>query len=402
MGTHFSCCNINNVVQSSTKILKDVEEGEPTKIPLTTNKKTTVQKSMTKKNSIYFDKNNFINMKSKSLLTDYEILQKLGEGSYGCVYKAVHRKTELTRAIKAIKRKHIDGISFNNEISILKSVDHPSIIKLFECYYDTNYYYMIEEYCSGGDLYDYIRKQKFFSEKKAAHITLQLISSINHLHMKKIVHRDLKPENIVFIETYTDEILIKLIDFGTSIYLKSEFLTQELGTIYYIAPEVFKNHYNEKADIWSIGIILYTMLCGHPPYRGSKEEDIKKKILQGKLEFSKKDFDKVSQEAIEFITQLLDYDPVKRPTAEQAMQHKWLLKCLNSGEDNTLDNKVAQNLMKFQSAVSLQKASLAFIANQLGQYEEIQQIKDEFDKIDTNKDGILSKEELIECKIFLY
>jgi calcium-dependent protein kinase len=305
----------------------------------------------------------------------------------------------LKRAIKAIKRKHIDSISFNNEISILKSVDHPNIIKLFECYYDTNYYYMVEEYCSGGDLYDYIKKQKYFSEKKAAFITSQLISAINHLHKKKIVHRDLKPENIVFIETYSDEILIKLIDFGTSIYLKSEFLTQELGTIYYIAPEVFKNHYNEKADIWSIGIILYTMLCGHPPYRGSKEDDIKNKILQGKLEFPKKDFDKVSPEAIEYITQLLDYNPAKRPTAEQAMQNSWLLKCLNSGEDNTLDNNIAQNLMKFQSALSLQKASLVFIANQLGQYEEIQKIKDEFDKIDSNKDGILSKEELLECNL---
>jgi calcium-dependent protein kinase len=258
---------------------------------------------------------------------------------------------------------------------------------------------MVEEYCSGGDLYDYIKKQKYFSEKKAAHITSQLISSINHLHKKKIVHRDLKPENIVFIETFNEgEVLIKLIDFGTSIYLKNEFLTQELGTIYYIAPEVFKNHYNEKADIWSIGIILYTMLCGHPPYRGSKEEDIKRKILAGKLDFPKKDFDKVSQEAMDFIIQLLDYNPVKRPTAEQAMQNPWMIKCLFSGEDNKLDNNVAQNLMKFQSAVSLQKASLAFIANQLGQYEDIQQIKDEFDKIDTNKDGILSKEELIECK----
>jgi calcium-dependent protein kinase len=260
---------------------------------------------------------------------------------------------------------------------------------------------MVEEYCSGGDLYDYIKKQKFFSEKKAAHITSHLISAINHLHMKKIVHRDLKPENIVFIETFTEEILVKLIDFGTSIYLKNEFLTQELGTIYYIAPEVFKNHYNEKADIWSIGIILYTMLCGHPPFRGSKEEDIKKKILAGKVEFPKKNFEKVSQEAIDFITQLLDYNPAKRPTAEQAMQNSWMVKCLNSGEDNTLDNNVAENLMKFQSAMCLQKASLAFIANQLGQHDEIQQVKDEFDKIDTNKDGILSKEELIECKSLL-
>jgi calcium-dependent protein kinase len=258
---------------------------------------------------------------------------------------------------------------------------------------------MVEEYCSGGDLYDYIKKQKYFSEKKAAYIIEQLLSALNHLHAKKIVHRDLKPENIVFIETTTSEILIKLIDFGTSIYLRTDFLTQELGTIYYIAPEVFKNYYNEKADIWSIGIILYTMLCGHPPFRGNREDDIKKKILIGKVEYPQKDFDKVSPEALAFVSELLNYAPNKRPSAEEALNNPWMVKNLStsSAEDNILDQKIIQNLVRFQSVISLQKASLAFIANQLGHNEEIKKIKDEFDKIDVNKDGILSKSELTEC-----
>ncbi len=338
-------------------------------------------------------------MKQKSLFIDYEVVGKLGEGSYGSVFKAQHRKADVTRAIKAIKRKNIDSISFDNEITILKSVDHPNIIKLYECYYDTNYYYMVEEYLPGGDLYDYVKKQKYFSEKKAAFIIYQILSALNHLHSKRIVHRDLKPENIVFIETASNDLLIKLIDFGTSVYLKSDHLTQELGTIYYIAPEVFKNYYNEKADIWSTGIILYTMLCGHPPFRGNKEDDIKKKILTGKVEFPENEFGKVSSDAIEFIKELLNYSPNKRPTCEEAMNHSWLNKMLNSAtQDNILDTKIIQNLVKFQSVISLQKASLAFIANQLGHNEEIKKIKDEFDKIDLNKDGMLSSEELLECK----
>lgn len=258
------------------------------------------------------------------------------------------------------------------------------------------------EYCSGGDLYDYIKRQKNFSEKKAANIITQLFSAINHLHTRKIVHRDLKPENIVFIETATNEIFIKLIDFGTSIFIKNEPLTQELGTIYYIAPEVFLNNYNEKSDIWSAGIILYTMLCGHPPFRGRKEQEIKHKIMNSKVEYPSKEWSGVSKEAIDFIKQLLEFEPEKRPSAEKALNNPWLINLIKNknADDNTLTNDIIANLTKFESSISLQKATLAFIANQISSAEEIKAIKEEFDKIDKNKDGILTKDELIECKLF--
>lgn len=403
MGVLFPCCN-NPSISFSTKVLKDINIIETDTKDFETRSKSlnrdTIKKNYTKKATVRFDKSNFINMRTKSIFTDYDIIEKLGGGSFGSVYKAQHRKADVTRAIKAIKRKNIDSVSFNNEITILKSVDHPNIIKLFECYYDTHHYYMVEEFIPNGDLYDYIKKQKYFSEKKAAFIINQVLSALNHLHAKKIVHRDMKPENIVIIETNTDELLIKLIDFGTSVYMKSDHLTQELGTIYYIAPEVFKNCYNEKADIWSVGIILFTMLCGHPPFKGKKEEEIKKKILSSKIDFSV--LKNVSKEAIQFVKELLNYEPIKRPSCEQALKNPWLFKLLHTdSKDNILDKKIIQNLVKFQSAISLQKASLAFIANQLGHSEEINRIKDEFDKIDVNKDGVLSKQELLDCIILL-
>jgi calcium-dependent protein kinase len=396
----YNCCSNNTVCYTNRNLEENIEALTPkidNNAPI--EKSLALKKSLTKRPSFYFDKSNFINMKTKSIFEDYEIRDKLGEGAYGCVFKAFHKKTKMVRAVKAIKRKHVDGISFNNEIEILKSVDHPNIIKLFECFYDNSYFYMIEEYCSGGDLYDYIKKQRNFSEKKAASVINQLFSATNHLHSKKIVHRDLKPENIVFIETLTNDIFIKIIDFGTSIYIKNEPLTQELGTIYYIAPEVFKNNYNEKADIWSIGIILYTLLCGHPPFRGSKEEEIKNKIIKGKFEFPLKEWSKVSKEAIFFVNELLAYDPTKRPTAEKAICNQWLVKYLKSGvqEENILDSNIIDNISKFHSAVTLQKASLAFITNHFGRTEEIKKLKAEFDKMDTNKDGVISKDELIEC-----
>ena len=215
------------------------------------------------------------------------------------------------------------------------------------------------------------------------------------------MHRDLKPENIVLIESGNNEVFIKLIDFGTSITIKGKNLTQELGTIYYIAPEVFMNNYNEKADIWSCGIILYTMLCGHPPFCGNKENIIKSKILHSKLVFPSKEFNKVSNEAIEYIKSLLSYNPEKRPSAEEALNNKWLLSTVNRG-NKKLSEYIISNLIKFRSTVGLQKATVSFLANQISINEEIKKLKEEFDKIDVNKDGEISKSELIKCLEVLY
>jgi calcium-dependent protein kinase len=266
---------------------------------------------------------------------------------------------------------------------------------------------MVEEYCSGGDLFDYIQKIKNFSEKIAATIFNQLLSAINHLHKKNIVHRDIKPENIVFIpleeNKNNNDIFIKLIDFGTSVSIKNKSnLHEELGTIYYIAPEVFKNNYNEKADIWSCGIILYTMLCGHPPFLGNDEDSIKNKILNCKVEYPQNEFKNISKGAIDFLELLLENDPNKRISAEEALKNEWLINMLNSDDDNILNKTIIENLIKFSSTVSLQKATLSFLTNQISMNEEIKTLKKEFDKIDVNKDGEISLDELILCLKTLY
>ena len=211
---------------------------------------------------------------------------------------------------------------------------------------------MVEEYCSGGDLFDYIQKEKCFTEKKASIIFRQLLSAVNHLHKKNIVHRDLKPENIVFVKTKNNDIFIKIIDFGASTAFKGKNLSQELGTIYYIAPEVFMNNYNEKCDIWSCGIILYTMLCGHPPFCGNEENSIKAKILHSKLTFPSKDFKNVSSEAIEYIKSLLTYNPEERPSAEEALRNSWLNEDSNF-KDIELNKDIISNLSKFRTTLGL-------------------------------------------------
>ena len=360
-----------------------------------------MRKRIKKNYTIKIDKSNFVRLKENNFFDEYDLKEKLGEGSFGTVYKVIQRKTNYLRAMKAIKKKYVEKNEFLNEIELLKTVDHPHIIKIFDCYYDKTFYYLIEEYCSGGDLFDYIQKEHFFTEKKASIIFTQILSAVNHLHKKNIIHRDLKPENIVFIKTKNKDIFIKIIDFGASITFKGKNLTQELGTIYYMAPEVFLNNYNEKSDIWSCGIILYTMLCGHPPYMGQDEASIKAKIFHSKLNFPSKDFKNVSLEAIKFIKLLLNYDPKKRPSAEDALHNNWL-KNDNNKNFKDLNHEIVLNLTKFRTTLGLQKMTISFLANQVSVNEEIKKLKEEFDKIDINKDGEISKEELIKCLEKLY
>ena len=145
------------------------------------------------------------------------------------------------------------------------------------------------------------------------------------------------------------------------------------------------------------------MLCGHPPFMGNNEEAIKNKILHSKLVFAKNDFKHISQEAIEYIKQLLEYNADKRLSAEQAVANSWLINMSEKTKDEiNLNNDIIGNLTKFKSTVTLQKATLAFLANQISINQEIKKLKDEFDKIDENKDGEISKDELIKCLETMY
>lgn len=142
-----------------------------------------------------------------------------------------------------------------------------------------NTFYIVTEYCDGGQLFEAVKKTKYFTEGHVAHVMTQILSVVNYLEKKGIVHRDLKPENIVFEskrkEDNIKDIPIKIIDFGTATYCKpGEVLKTQVGSPYYIAPEVIKQEYNTKCDIWSTGVIMYVLLCGCPPFRGRSQKDI--------------------------------------------------------------------------------------------------------------------------------
>lgn len=207
----------------------------------------------------------------------------MGEGQYGEVIKIINKETKAPRALKVI-HKHRYGFSqkqqekLKREIEILKGLDHPNILKIFEFYEDSEKVYIVMELCQGGELFDKIVELGSLSEKDSSTIIEQVLSAIYYAHIHKIVHRDLKPENILLEVSSDGNYNIKVIDWGFAILQEDKPLQETLGSPYYVAPEVLKRNYNEKCDIWSYGVILYILLSGSPPFDGRSSNEIIKSI----------------------------------------------------------------------------------------------------------------------------
>lgn len=346
----------------------------------------------------------------------YEKLKVLGEGSFGTVFKVIHKPTGFIRAMKIIDKKSAalsdeSEKTLINEIIILKSLDHPNIIKVNEYFNTKRKLYIVSELCTGGELFDKIQQEKIFTEKVAAHVMKQVLSAVYYCHSNKVIHRDLKPENILIEsekEAKKEFFQIKIIDFGTSdVIRKNTMLTKQIGTPYYIAPEILNNSYNEKCDLWSCGVILYIMLCGTPPFFAEDDEDIYNLVKAGKYDLSGSEWSDVSTEAKDLIRNLLIKDINKRFSAEQALNHEWFKKMEskiklhnNQNPANKItDNKilrVAKNLKVYKHAnKKLQQATLAYIVHNMLKKEETEEFRKIFLEFDANGDGRLTKEELI-------
>ena len=229
-------------------------------------------------------KSHFIGQHIADINNYYEFIKELGKGSYGQVLRCQNKETGYVFACKKMNKKKIKNKNqFQTELNLLKTTDHPNIIKLYEIYEDNKYIYLIMEECNGGEFFDSLAKRakekNMYTEKECARIFRQILEAVNYLHAHGVCHRDLKPENILF-SNVADDSSLKLIDFGLSKVLDGEKkMKKTVGTTFYMAPEVIKGSYNEKCDIWACGVILYIMLCGKPPFYSENEEELKKKFV---------------------------------------------------------------------------------------------------------------------------
>ena len=363
-----------------------------------------------------FGKEIFVTKFEGDIGDKYEIIKELGEGAFGKVVSAKNKKSGDIRAIKQLSKKKIspeDLERFKREVDVLKTIDHPNIIKLYEIYETQNHIYLVMEKCDGGELFDdlmvRLESGHMYTEKEVAIIMRQVMSAIEYCHQKKICHRDLKAENVLFLNkkeldsglkegkkskkmNKIDEIKnpIKVIDFGLSQIIKPD-IQSKVGTAYYFPPEVLDGHYTEKCDVWSAGVLLYILLSAVPPFNGKDDREIYLKIKTKKFTFSK-EFNNASKEVKELIKHMIAPEE-ERYTASQVLQDPWFKKV----KDKELKNlKFDLSFIKeYNKANQLKKIVLMFIASRIGD-KEINDLKEAFKAFDKDKDGQISLEEFKE------
>lgn len=284
-----------------------------------------------------------------------------------------------------------------NEIELLRQLDHPNIVKIFEFFQDDKRFYIVTELLKGGELFDKIIKYKKFTEYDAAKYMKQVLSALAYCHSHHIVHRDLKLENLL-LESNSEDSPLKIIDFGASIcYEYDKKMKGKKGTPYYIAPEVLlKKYYDEKCDVWSSGILLYIFLVGVPPFYGNSDVEILEQVKKGTIDYFHPSLRSISKEARNLLMSLTKYNPAKRCTSLEALQHPWF-NILSKGPSPSkeLTASVLDNMHKFKAYSKLEQAAYMYIATQLFTNKERETLREVFISMDTNHDGQLSKEELV-------
>jgi len=274
----------------------------------------------------------------KDVHTRYEPQDKLGKGSYGEVILMKDKITNQPVAVKIIDKRGINTPqmkkALKNEIEIHKHLVHENIIKMLGYIESNKSMYIIMEYASAGSLFQLIRRRGKLSEKEAFFFFTQTCSAIHFLHSQNLMHRDIKPENLLL----TDKGEIKLCDFGCCVGFDEKTRIEFCGTVEYMAPELFKKErYDEKIDIWSLGILLYEMLHGYTPYMGKTEKDTIAKIKEGKMIFRN-----VSEDAKELIEAAVNTDPKLRLEVWEILIHPWVkriqkeVNTTNKGESSIL------------------------------------------------------------------
>ena len=278
----------------------------------------------------------------------FDVKGTLGKGKFGLVKLGIHKLTGRKVAIKIINKQGITEQEMQltkTEIEILKIGQHPNIITLYDVIENEEKIYIIMEYCAGSDLFAYIEQRNFkLPEKRAAEIIRKLSSAVYYLHSFGIIHRDVKPENILMTDN-TENVDIRLLDFGLSKIVRSgEKCTEPYGTLSYVSPEVLQDiPYDERCDLWSIGVITYLLLSGVLPFDDENNiKEIARKTVYEKTPFYPTLFQDVSKEAIDFVDKLLQKDPDKRMKMTELFVHPWMQKYFKNNNIKPKSNSVTE------------------------------------------------------------
>lgn len=334
----------------------------------------------------------------------------LGEGGYGKVFVA--RDKELSSVRVAVKKvtktssKSTPDI-LQNEIRVMKELDHPCICKLLGTFDQGRVMYFIMELCEGGELFDRIISNGRISEGLSANIINQVSSALSYAHNRGIAHRDIKPENVVFCSADQNDTRVKLIDWGLAFTFLGAPMTSAVGSFTYAAPEVItsenRKQYTAACDLWSLGVLAYVMLSGKPPFWGKESQHLWNARAE-RYPMKGAPWDRMNVDAKDFIRVLLKADPSKRLPIDRVVLHPWLTKEAAAREaehDDADSEEVLKNLRQFSSATTFERMCISAVARQLD-HHHLKDIHDVFRRMDTNGDGTLSLKEVSDgfCKIF--
>ena len=371
------------------------------------NDKNKVKEFAENKNRIIINNEVLISQVKTNPFKDYTEIKTLGSGSFATVKLVKNNVTGMVRAMKIIKKKNntseddSPGTSDQdilNEINILKQIDHPNIVKIFEFYNSEEAYYLITEYCEGGELFKIISQKKILTEKQCAYVMYQLFSAIKYCYKMKIMHRDLKPENIL-ISKYNKEkgfYDIKICDFGTSqVFIKGEWQNKACGSVYYVAPEVIYKKYNSKCDLWSCGVIMFMLLSNKAPFGGRTDKDIIKNVLNGL--YNRNFLKGCNDITFDLINKLLEKDYKLRINADKALKHTFftqfnIKELLNEIENESIIRKLINNLKNYKCQSILQELAMAYIVHNYPNLEDVENACKLFNKIDINGDGKITSD----------
>ncbi|CAD8069403.1 unnamed protein product [Paramecium sonneborni] len=337
----------------------------------------------------------------------------LGIGAFGKVLTARRRNNNDKQfAIKMIEKKTVKGreAMLANEIYVLQRLDHPNIIKFHEVYQSELFFYICMDKCGGGELMESIPKnQKSYTECQVRDIMVKIISAIAYIHDQGIIHRDIKPENILFTDCDINS-EPKLIDFGLSVKYDSfsyNKLKAGVGTPIYLAPEVIDGTYDEKCDVWSLGILLYNMLVGYPPFYGKNQQELYDNIRYSNLMFDKRHWRNISDEVKDLLKRMLNKNQLQRYSSKECLKHSWFQLPFNegilrpsrrsTGFSNTAsedDQRTLYQMLKtYRLGAKFKREVMKVLVNQMNE-KDLAKLQTIFKTIDVNNSGTITIQEL--------
>ena len=378
------CCQVQEVIEINKDKDKDSNKS-----------KSENNYSRRSTNSMLVDKYS----KQTDLRKKYDYISVIGSGAFGKVRLFVYKDCNKFRyAIKTIKKNLFSQHSMEGlirEVDILRSLDHPNIVKYFETYEDNKYIHLVMEYIAGDNLFKVLTNNLYFkfTEREISQIMTCLLKAVLFLHHNGIIHRDIKPENIVFVEPGNFNAL-KLIDFGLSIQQNARKDNRRVGTPYYMAPEMINGNFVYASDVWSMGVILFIMVTGRQPFNASNKDKVFQRVLSGNYDAKTLKKAKCSSEVKDLIKKMLINSAQSRITIEECLSHSWFKLFENDKEKNIIiDKQIINSLKQFQYNNLFQK-EIKYYISKLSNDRELTKLKEAFILIDKENSGEIEYEEI--------